>query len=125
MIVNPVKLGKDARKMFTFNKVYGTTVTQRKSFDIRIGFAYYITELRDLKIAVKNWCLSILQSIYMQIHRHSSDLLWMVSMFVFLHMARPALGRHIPWYVAVTRYAFSKILIWLCIEEWIYIVTIK
>ncbi|KAG6405227.1 hypothetical protein SASPL_132813 [Salvia splendens] len=29
MIVNPVKLGKDARKVFTFNKVYGTTVTQQ------------------------------------------------------------------------------------------------
>ncbi|KAL1556144.1 kinesin-like protein KIN-14F [Salvia divinorum] len=29
MIMNPVKQGKDARKVFTFNKVYGTTVTQQ------------------------------------------------------------------------------------------------
>ncbi|XP_057765408.1 kinesin-like protein KIN-14F [Salvia miltiorrhiza] len=29
MIVNPVKQGKDARKVFSFNKVYGTNVTQQ------------------------------------------------------------------------------------------------
>lgn len=28
MIVNPHKHGKDARKIFTFNKVFGTQVTQ-------------------------------------------------------------------------------------------------
>lgn len=30
MIVNPLKQGKDARRVFQFNKVYGTNVTQRK-----------------------------------------------------------------------------------------------
>jgi hypothetical protein len=28
MIVNPLKQGKDARKVFSFNKVFGTSVTQ-------------------------------------------------------------------------------------------------
>jgi len=28
MIVNPLKHGKDARRVFSFNKVFGTTVTQ-------------------------------------------------------------------------------------------------
>lgn len=32
MIVNPLKQGKDARRVFSFNKVFGTNVTQRKSF---------------------------------------------------------------------------------------------
>ena len=28
MIVNPLKHGKDARRVFSFNKVFGTSVTQ-------------------------------------------------------------------------------------------------
>jgi len=28
MIVNPIKQGKDARRVFSFNKVFGTSVTQ-------------------------------------------------------------------------------------------------
>jgi kinesin family protein C2/C3 len=28
MIVNPLKNGKEARKVFSFNKVFGTNVTQ-------------------------------------------------------------------------------------------------
>lgn len=32
MIANPLKQGKDARRVFSFNKVFGTNVTQRKSF---------------------------------------------------------------------------------------------
>ncbi|XP_059662357.1 kinesin-like protein KIN-14F [Cornus florida] len=32
MIVNPHKQGKDARKMFTFNKVFGTQVTQQQIY---------------------------------------------------------------------------------------------
>lgn len=28
MIVNPLKQGKDARRVFSFNKVFGTSVTQ-------------------------------------------------------------------------------------------------
>ena len=28
MIVNPLKQGKDSRRIFTFNKVFGTSVTQ-------------------------------------------------------------------------------------------------
>jgi len=31
MIVHPHKQGRDARKVFSFNKVFGTNVTQRKS----------------------------------------------------------------------------------------------
>lgn len=34
MIVNPLKQGKDARKVFSFNKVFGTNVTQGMSFSI-------------------------------------------------------------------------------------------
>lgn len=38
MIVNPQKQGKEARKVFTFNKVFGTNVTQRMSFSQLIFF---------------------------------------------------------------------------------------
>lgn len=32
MIFNPLKQGKDARRVFSFNKVYGTNVTQGLPF---------------------------------------------------------------------------------------------
>lgn len=32
MIANSLKQGKDARRVFSFNKVFGTNVTQRKSY---------------------------------------------------------------------------------------------
>lgn len=40
MIVNPRKQGKDARKIFSFNKVFGTKVTQgMSSFSPRLALA--------------------------------------------------------------------------------------
>ncbi|MCI08005.1 kinesin-4-like, partial [Trifolium medium] len=32
MIVNPLKQGKDARRVFSFNKVFGTSVTQEQIY---------------------------------------------------------------------------------------------
>lgn len=40
MIVNPLKQGKDARRVFSFNKIFGTDVTQRKSFLIILELRY-------------------------------------------------------------------------------------
>lgn len=42
MIVNPRKQGKDARKIFTFNKVFGTKVTQRM-FSFSSSFVFITT----------------------------------------------------------------------------------
>ncbi|KAJ4839685.1 hypothetical protein Tsubulata_041115 [Turnera subulata] len=41
MIVNPLKRGKEARKVFSFNKVFGTSVTQGtfSSFDMEISYS--------------------------------------------------------------------------------------
>lgn len=40
MIVNPYKQGKDARKVFSFNKVFGTNVTQRTFSFFRCFFVF-------------------------------------------------------------------------------------
>lgn len=96
MIVNPLKQGKDARRVFSFNKIFGTDVTQRKSFLIFLNFRFQTRNLFSFSF------LFIFQNTSMKIHNHWSDLFLMVTMFVFLHMARLALGRHIPWYVIIT-----------------------
>lgn len=37
MIANPLKQGKDARKVFSFNKVFGPNVSQGISYSIELG----------------------------------------------------------------------------------------
>ena len=125
MIVNPVKLGKDARKVFTFNKVYGTTVTQRKSFDFRIGFAYCIIELRDLKIKVENWCsFDFAEHIYADTQAFVRSVMDGFNVCIFAY-GQTGSGKTYTMVCCRMRYAFSKIFIRLFIEEYIYMVTIK
>lgn len=38
MIVNPLRQGKDARKVFSFNKVFGTNVTQGMLSFLKVAF---------------------------------------------------------------------------------------
>ena len=39
MIINPHKQGKDARKIFSFNKVFGAEATQCKFTFLKLGFS--------------------------------------------------------------------------------------
>lgn len=47
MIVNPYKQGKDARRVFTFNKVFGTNASQRM-----ISFTDYLVSYFTLFHAI-------------------------------------------------------------------------
>ena len=44
MIVNPLKQGKDARKVFSFNKVFGQNVSHGISYSIELDL-YYPSQL--------------------------------------------------------------------------------
>ena len=44
MIANPLKQGKDARKVFSFNKVFGQNVSQGISYSIELDL-YYPSQL--------------------------------------------------------------------------------
>lgn len=37
MIVNPLRQGKDARRVFSFNKVFGANVTQGMHFFVKVA----------------------------------------------------------------------------------------
>lgn len=60
MIVSPQKQGKDARKVFTFDKVFGANVTQGKSFNNSsfqcFSLLWPALELDTLKSIIQQSC---------------------------------------------------------------------
>lgn len=94
MVVNPTKQGKDARKVFTFNKVFGMDATQGTYYRcISISTLHHLS--LDLTLT---W---ICQSKYMPTHDRWWGPYWTDTMYAYLPTDRQGQGRHIRWYVTL------------------------
>jgi kinesin family protein C2/C3 len=63
MIVNPLKQGKDARKVFSFNKVFATNATQG-ILDFFLAYSAFFMKLTTLFEAFYNDIFSCAEQIY-------------------------------------------------------------